>query len=159
MNPDAITTILTDPVTVDLIEQSPLLRVAYTGPDGAPRVVPVAYVVRDGRFVVCTIPTSVKVAALRADPRVALTIDVAMPPCCLLVRGTAEIEIVDGVPEDYLEAARRSVPPEAHEQFEAQVRGLYDQMARIVVTPTWVRLLDFQRTAPQEVERLVAAKG
>jgi hypothetical protein len=34
----------------------------------------------------------------------------------------------------------------------------YDSMVRIVVTPAWVRLNDFQRTAPRAVERLVQAK-
>jgi hypothetical protein len=32
-------------------------------------------------------------------------------------------------------------------------------MARIVITPTWVRLNDFVRHAPRAVERLVAAKS
>ena len=36
--------------------------------------------------------------------------------------------------------------------------ALYDSMVRIVVTPTWVQLNDFQRTAPRAVERLVQAK-
>ena len=36
MNIDQITAVLSDSVTTDLIEQSPLLRVAYTGTDGAP---------------------------------------------------------------------------------------------------------------------------
>jgi hypothetical protein len=31
-------------------------------------------------------------------------------------------------------------------------------MVRVVVTPTWARLNDFQRTAPRAVERLVQAK-
>jgi hypothetical protein len=31
-------------------------------------------------------------------------------------------------------------------------------MVRVVVTPTWVRLNDFQRTAPRAVERLIEAK-
>jgi hypothetical protein len=35
-----ITEILTDRVTVDLIERSPLMRIAYTALDGTPRVVP-----------------------------------------------------------------------------------------------------------------------
>lgn len=159
MNTDEINAVLSDSVTAELIEKSPLLRVAYTGTDGAPRVVPLAYVVRGGRFVFCTVSASAKVDALRQDARVALTIDVASPLCCLLVRGTAEVEIVDGVPDEYLEASRRTVPAEAHEQFEAQVRHLYDEMARIVVTPTWVRLNDFVRTAPLAVERLARAKG
>ena len=41
------------------------------------------------------IPTSDKVAALHRDPRIALTIDVYPPPCCLLVRGTAELREED----------------------------------------------------------------
>jgi hypothetical protein len=158
MNTDQIAAILSDPTTTDLIEQSPLLRVAYTGTDGAPRVVPLAYVVRDGKFVFCTVTSSAKVNALRRDPRVALTIDIGSPPCCLFVRGTAEVEIVEGVPDEYLAATRRNVPPEAHQQFETQVRHLYDDMARITVTPTWVRLNDFVRTAPRAVEELVRAK-
>ena len=131
----------------------------YTGPDGAPRVVPVAYLLRDGTFVFCTITSSDKVPALRRDPRVAITIDVTQPLCCLLVRGTAEVEIVEGVPDEYLEASHRNLPPEQHEAFDAQVRGLYDSMAHIVVTPTWVRLNDFRRIAPRAVERIVAAKS
>ena len=92
------------------------------------------------------------------DPRVALTIDVYPPPCCLLVRGTAELREEDGVPEEYLEASFRTMPEDQHAGFEQQVRALYDSMVRIVVTPTWVRLNDFQRTAPRAVERLVRAK-
>ena len=159
MNTEHINSVLSDPVTTDLIEQSPLLRVAYTGTDGAPRVVPLGYLLRDGRFIFCTVSSSAKVEALRQDPRVALTIDIASPPCCLLVRGTARVEIIRGVPEEYLTAAKRNVAPAAHEQFEAQVRHLYDDMARITVTPSWVRLNDFVRTAPRAVERLVQAKG
>ena len=149
MNTGQITAVLSDSVTTDLIERSPPLRAAYTGTDGVPRVVPLGCLLRDGKFVFCTVSSSAKVEALRQDPRVALTIDIASPPCCLLVRGLAEVEIVEGVPEEYLTAAKRNVPPAAHEQFEAQVRQLYDDMARITVTPTWARLNDFVRTAPR----------
>lgn len=158
MDADRITEIFTDSVTVDLIERSPLMRIAYTGLDGAPRCVPLAYLVCDATFVFCTVPSSDKVPALQRDPRVAITVDAADPLGCLLVRGRAAVEIVDGVPEDYLEASHRNVPTEQHEAFDEQVRGLYDSMARIVVTPTWVRLNDFQRTAPRAVERIIAAK-
>ena len=50
------------------------------------------------------------------------------------------------------------MPEDQHAGFEEQVRALYDSMVRIEVTPTWVRLNDFQRTAPRAVERLVQAK-
>ena len=160
MDQHEIDTILSDDVTHALIERSPLMRIAYTGRDGAPRVVPLGYIVRDGKFVFCTFDSAAKVAALQADPRVAITIDTAIPElCCLLVRGTVDVEIVDGVPPEYLEASFRGVPAEQHEAFEQQVRGLYDRMARITVTPTFVRLNDFQRTAPKGVERLMREKG
>jgi hypothetical protein len=103
-------------------------------------------------------PARDKVAALHRDPRIALTIDVYPPPCCLLVRGTVELREEDGVPDEYLEASFRTMPEDQHAGFEQQVRALYDSMVRIAVTPTWVRLNDFQRTAPRAVERLVRAK-
>ena len=39
--------------------------------------------------------------------------------------------------------------------WEAEVRSLYDRMVRIVVTPTWVKLIDFETTLPSAVEELV----
>lgn len=38
-------------------------------------------------------------------------------------------------------------------------RALYDQMARIVLTPDWAKILDFQTPAPDFVRRLAAEKG
>lgn len=152
--------VFADPTTRALIDRAPLLRLAYTAPDGSPRVIPSGYLERDATLIMYTIPTSAKVAALRADPRVAVTIDVGgMPPCALLVRGTCAIEIVDGIPDGYLEASRRTMDEETFGQWEAAVRQLYDSMAILTITPTWAKLLDFERTAPQEVERIARAKG
>jgi hypothetical protein len=153
-----ITEILTDQVTLDLVERQPIMQIAYSATDGSPRAVPVGYLLREGTFLFFTVPISDKVAALRHDPRIALTVDAYPPPCCLLVRGTAELREEKGVPDEYLEASFRTMPPEQHAGFEEQVRALYDSMVRVVVTPTWVRLNDFQRTAPRAVERLMAAK-
>jgi hypothetical protein len=158
MDSARITEILTDPVTVDLVQKQPILQIAYAASDGGPRAVPVGYLLREGKFLFFTIPASDKVTALRRDPRIALTIDVCPPPCCLLVRGTADLREEDGVPDEFLEASFRTLPADQHAGFEEQVRALYDSMVRVVVTPTWVRLNDFQRTAPRAVERLVQAK-
>ena len=158
MDTARITEILTDPVTLDLVERQPIMQIAYAAADGSPRAVPLGYLLREGKFLCFTIPSSDKVAALHRDPRIALTIDVYPPPCCLLVRGTAELREEDGVPDEYLEASFRTMPEGQHAGFEEQVRALYDSMVRIVVTPTWVRLNDFQRTAPRAVERLIQAK-
>ena len=99
MDTARITEILTDPVTLDLVHKQPILQIAYAAVDGSPRAVPIGYLLREGRFLFFTIPTSDKVAALRRDPRIALTIDVYPPPCCLLVRGTVELREEDGVPD------------------------------------------------------------
>ncbi len=108
---------------------------------------------------ICTVPTAAKVAALRADERVALTIDTATePPRALLLRGTARIEVVDGVPDEYLMANRKTGDPARWRVFEQQVRDLYDRMAKIRVTPVWARALDFETTLPRAVEELVRRK-
>ena len=49
----------------------------------------------------------------------------------------------------------------AHEQFrafEAEVRSLYERMARISITPEWAKVLDFQSRLPSAVEQLVNRK-
>jgi len=153
-----ISEILTDPVTLDLVERQPIMQIAYAAADGSPRAVPVGYLLREGKFLFFTIPSSDKVAALHRDPRIALTIDDFPPPCCLLVHGTVELREEEGVPDEYLEASFRTMPEDQYAGFQQQVRALYDSMVRVVVTPSWVRLNDFQRTAPRAVERLVQAK-
>jgi hypothetical protein len=71
------------------------------------------------------------------------------------VRGRARLEIVDGVPPEYLEGSRKFVGVEGMAAFEAQVRGLYKQMARIAIEPEWAKLLDFETTLPSAVEELL----
>lgn len=121
-------------------------HLAYLGGDETPRVVPVGIFWTGEQFVVSTATTAPKVAALKAHPEVALTIDAGNTPGgarSLSVRGRATVEIVDGVVPEYLEAARRSMDREAATQFEQNVRRMYDQMARIAITPSWVRFYDF----------------
>ena len=97
-----------------------------------------------------------KVSALKTNPKVAFTVDTnAFPPHVLLVRGTAAIEIVDGVPPEYLLASRKSVGPDQWDAFVAQVRAMYKQMARIKITPLWAKLLDFQTRFPTPIEQLI----
>ncbi len=51
------------------------------------------------------------------------------------------------------------MPAEQFEAWEAGVRALYSQMARITITPDWAKLLDFETTIPKAVEDLVNAHG
>ena len=91
------------------------------------------------------------------NPTVALTIDTEVhPPKILLIRGRAELDVVDGIPDEYLQAnGTYEMTPEQRVEWEAEVRSLYDGMVRIVVTPTWAKLIDFETTLPSAVEELV----
>lgn len=148
------------PIAQQLLRDEPILHLSYTGLDGGPRVIPIGYLWDGASFQMWTIPASHKVPALRADPRVAITIDIpGPPPRVLLVRGRAALVTVDGVPDGYLQASHRGLPPQAWDGFDAQVRALYEQMTAITVTPEWARLLDFETTAPSAVERLLRQRG
>ena len=59
------------------------------------------------------------------------------------MRGLASVEIVDGVPDEYVAAARKVMAADQLTEFESQVRSLYDQMARISIEPVWARFFDF----------------
>jgi hypothetical protein len=144
------------PISRQLLRDEPIMHLSYTAPDGGPRVIPIGYIWDGSRFLMWTIPGSVKVGALQADSRVAITIDVlGPPPRVLLVRGRAALETVDGVPGGYLQASFRTLPQEAWGDFEKQVRAMYKQMTVITVTPDWARLLDFETTAPAAVEKIM----
>jgi hypothetical protein len=148
--------VMTLPIAQELLRDEPILHLSYTGRDGGPRVIPIGYIWDGASFQMWTIPGSHKVPALQADPRVAITIDIpGPPPRVLLVRGRAALATVDGVPDGYIQASHRTLPPEARADFETQVRALYEQMTVISVTPQWARLLDFETTLPSAVEKLV----
>jgi Pyridoxamine 5'-phosphate oxidase len=152
--------VMAKPIAQQLLRDEPVLRLSYTALDGGPRVIPLGYLWDGTSFRIWTIPHSAKVAALRADPRVAITLDIiGPPPRVLLVRGRAELSNVDGVPDDYLAASHRTMPAEAWEGFDSQVRQLYQQMVAISITPDWAKLLDFETTAPSAVERLMRERG
>jgi hypothetical protein len=64
------------------------------------------------------------------------------------------VEIVDGVPVEYLEGGRRFMTAEQYVEWEAGVKGLYKQMARIDMTPEWAKVMDF--TSPERIPAAVA---
>jgi hypothetical protein len=149
---------LADPLAQELLHSAIPARLAYVDVDGEPRAVPIGYHWTGEQFVMATEPTTPKVRALRANPKVALTIDTqSFPPHVLLVRGTARIDVVDGVPAEYLTASRRYVPADQWDAFEANVRATYDTMARIAVTPEWVKIMDFETRLPDFLQRRAAA--
>ena len=156
MPQDDILSVLNDPLAQELLDSNIPARLAYTGRDGAPRAIPIAFHWTGMEFVVCTPPHAAKVRALQANPKVALTIDTTtFPPHVLLVRGTARVEVVDGVPSEYLAGSRKIVGEAQFPAFAEQGRALYQQMARIAIMPEWAKLLDFETRLPRAVEQLI----
>jgi Pyridoxamine 5'-phosphate oxidase len=156
MQPSEIAEVLNRPISQELLARD-LTRLAYVAKDGAPRCVPIGFVWNGSEIVMCTATNAPKLAALRHNPAVALTIDTeAHPPKILLIRGRAELDVVEGIPEEYLEMnGSYGMTPEQRAEWEAEVRSLYDGMVRIVVAPTWAKLIDFETTLPSAVEELV----
>jgi len=146
MNRQDIAQELGDPAAQELLATATLLRLAYNGLDGLPRVIPIGFHWDGEQLIICTAPTSPKAAALSERPEVAVTIDVGSSPAeakSVLVRGVATLEIVDGVAEDYIAAARKTMDAEQIEVFRESVEAMYDQMARIAIEVRWARFFDF----------------
>jgi uncharacterized pyridoxamine 5'-phosphate oxidase family protein len=156
MQPSEVTEVLNRPLSQELLARD-LTRLAYVARDGTPRVVPIGFVWNGTEIVMCTAKNAAKLTALRHNPAVALTIDTEVhPPTTLLIRGRAELDVVEGIPEEYLQMnGSYTMTPEQREGWEAEVRSVYDGMVRIVVTPTWAKLIDFETTLPSAVEELV----
>lgn len=151
---------LDDPGARELLRSPQPIRLAYSGRDGFPRVVPVGFLWKEGRIYVCTATSAPKVEALRERPRVAGVIDEGISSGDarqLLVRGTAAVEIVDGVAPEYFEAAAKGESGEELAEFERRVRAVFDQQARIAITPEWARFYDFGAgKVPPFLQRLIA---
>jgi Pyridoxamine 5'-phosphate oxidase len=131
-------------------------RYAYTARDGTPRIVPSWFVWTGEELVMPTFISAphvrhaaYRLRALRANPAVAVTIDTeSFPPHVLSIRGKAEITEVDGIPQEYADAARRYLGEEEASTYLAQIDHPSTRMARIAVRPAWVGLIDFQTRLP-----------
>lgn len=156
MHPSDIAEVLNRPLSKELLARD-LTRLAYVAKDGTPRAIPIGFTWNGSEIVMCTAKNASKLVALRHNPAVALTIDTEVhPPKILLIRGEAELDAVDGIPDEYLEmSGTYTMTPEQRVEWESEIRSLYDGMVRIVVTPTWAKLIDFESTLPSAVEELI----
>ncbi len=142
-------------------------RVAFIWTDGTPRVIPTWFHWTGEEIVMATYQAgpnigirhpAARIAALRADPRVALTIDTEdSPPQGLTIRGEARISFVEGIADEYAAAARRYLGPEAAAGMLAGVDQPGTVQARIAVRPTWVGLIDFVNRRPSVQGGITAA--
>ncbi|NUS03777.1 MAG: pyridoxamine 5-phosphate oxidase [Nonomuraea sp.] len=152
-----VTEVLNRPLSQELLARD-VARVAYVAKDGTPRNIPIIFAWNGSEIVVCTPKNAPKLRSLSENPMVALTIDTeSHPPKILLIRGRAELDYVDDIPDEYLQTTTTyQMTPEQRVVWEAEVRSLYhDGMVRIVVTPTWAKLIDFETTLPTAVEELI----
>lgn len=154
--------LLETPLAQELLHSSIPARLAYVAVDGTPRVVPTWFEWNGAELVMVTYVAgpnagirrpAARIAALRANPAVAITIDTdQFPAQSLTVRGRAEVDEVDGLAPEYVASARRYLGDDAADQMLASMDQPGTVQARIVVRPSWVGLLDF-------VDRLPAPLG
>jgi hypothetical protein len=150
----------TDPVIKTLLEAPIPMRLGYLGLDGHPRTVPVVYLWNGKAFVFASRTMAYKVRAIAANPRVSFTVDTAgFPPLLMIVRGTASIEIKQGVPQEHVEAARRSVGADNMADWERSSRETTPEMAVITIIPTHIIVADYETRFPPPVEVNVLNKG
>lgn len=160
MSQENVLQLLSDPLAQELLNSKILVRLAYLGLDNAPRVVPIWFHWDGKQFIIGTAPNAPKMKALAKNGKVALTIDKdTHPPKVLLVRGTAQVEVIEGVAPEYLEAARKYLGEEQGRAFEEQARSMYKQMGRIVIEPEWVKILDFETRLPSAIEEIIGGGG
>ena len=161
MQQNEITEVLGRPLSQELLARD-LTRLAYVAKDGTPRSIPIAFHWNGEQLVLCTSKNAPKLHSLKANPAVALTIDTEVhPPKILLIRGTVELDHTDGIPFEYLQMnGSYEMTPEQRVVWEREVHSLYaDGMVRIVVTPTWAKLIDFETTLPSPVQELIEQRS
>ena len=150
--------LLNDPVAQNLLRSTVPARLAYVWPDGTPRVVPIWFHWTGQEVVLGGPPDAPKVDVIRANPHVAVTIDGnEWPYKALLIRGTATVELVDGVVPEYVLAARRYFGEEGGDAWVGQLGSLFAQTGRIAIRPEHVTILDFETRFPSAIARRMTA--
>ena len=127
-------------------------------------MIPVGFFWTGDQLVIASATSSPKVATLSARPDVAVTVDGDAPTGAraLSIRGRASVEIVDGLVEEYVMAARRSrwTPRRRTSSSSSAGRPTTQGMARIAITPSWARFYDFGAgRLPRFLQELVEAAG
>ena len=141
--------LLNDPVAQELLASTIPARLAYNWLDGTPRVIPIWFHWDGKQFILGSPPKAPKLYALRRNPKVALTIDSnGWPSKVLMVRGTAHVETVPGIPPEYAAAAARYFGEEQGKAWVEQVKQMSTEMGRVAITPEWVGILDFETRFP-----------
>jgi hypothetical protein len=154
--------LLDTPTAQRLLNDSTLVaRLAYTGKDGTPRLIPVNFLWNGGEVVIGAFASTYKIRDLRARRDVAICIDTAdAPPQALMLRGKVTLTEVEGVLPEYATIQRAGMGEEAGTAYLNAIDQPGLRMVRIALRPTWVGVLDFQKRFPERTpEPVLAAFG
>src|SRR5215203_5300597 len=69
MRQEQVAEVMNDPLSQELLHSAIPARIAYNGTDGFPRAIPIGFLWKDGRIVVCTASNAYKVKAFEAAVR------------------------------------------------------------------------------------------
>jgi hypothetical protein len=140
--------LLGDPFAQELLQSRRPAHLSYSWRDGSPRTVPIWFHWNGAEIVVATPANAPKCRVLHDGSPVAVSIDSeSFPYHVLLVRGLASVRQVDGVPDEYVQAAERYFGPEQGRAWIAQLpAGM--RSVRIAVRPEHVTILDFETRFP-----------
>jgi hypothetical protein len=136
--------LLGDEAAKRLLESTVPAHLAYTWRDGTLRNTPMWFHWDGQAVVMCSPSTAPKVGVLTHGSPVAVTIHGAdFPYAVLLLRGTIDVDEVDGVAPEYRASATRYF---GTEQGEAWCAALPKDlsMTRFRLEPSWVGLIDFE---------------
>ncbi len=149
--------LLKEPVAQELLKSTNPARLAYIWRDGTPRVIPIWFHWNGKEVVVGSPLKAPKMQVLSQNPKVALTIDSnTWPYKVLMIRGTAQVETMDGVLPEYTLMAKRYLGEEQGRAFVDQYGQWFSQTVRISVRPEWVGILDFEKRFPSAIEAAIS---
>lgn len=151
--------LLNDPVAQQLFQSTTIPKLAYNWTDGTPRVVPVGCYWDGQAILIWSAPTAPKVAALRQNPTVALTIDRnEWPVKVLLVRGTVRVTLETSDTPEYLVMTQRYFGVDQGHMMVEQYRAMFAQHARITLHPEWVGIIDMETRFPSAFEQAMSSQ-
>jgi hypothetical protein len=139
-----------DPVVQRLLRAPIPARLAYVRKDGSPSVVPVSYLWNGEAFVFASPPDWPKIEAIGANPKVALTVDTTgLPPDHPAgTRGSPPSSSTWGCRMSTSRHRGGSSARIALAEWEAAVRAEERNMALVSITPTWIKVIDFETRFP-----------
>lgn len=150
--------LLDTPLAQRLLTMTAVARLAYTGRDGTPRLIPVNYLWTGEEVVVGAFAGTYKIRDLRVRPDVAICIDTADGlPQVLTLRGKVTLAEVEGVLPEYATMQRAGMGEEAGDAYLEAIDKPGLRMVRIGLRPTWVGTLDFQERFPEMTPEPVRA--